>query len=130
MSTTTVQLTLMLVRRTSGCNSLLLQVKVLSQEVCHAAERALENMNYQPLNGRPMRIMWSHRQVAHTQALISIHLSALARLLIAEFLGPFKAAALNVARTLLLSLLSSKMQYLYCSMYMDAEPSEPHMLVK
>ena len=26
-----------------------------------AAERALENMNYQPLNGRPMRIMWSHR---------------------------------------------------------------------
>lgn len=26
-----------------------------------AAERALENMNYQALNGRPMRIMWSHR---------------------------------------------------------------------
>ncbi|KAL3156561.1 hypothetical protein ABBQ38_000851 [Trebouxia sp. C0009 RCD-2024] len=26
-----------------------------------AAERALDNMNYQPLNGRPMRIMWSHR---------------------------------------------------------------------
>ena len=25
------------------------------------AERALETLNYQPLNGKPMRIMWSHR---------------------------------------------------------------------
>jgi polyadenylate-binding protein len=26
-----------------------------------AAERALDGLNYTPLNGRPMRIMWSHR---------------------------------------------------------------------
>eukprot|EP00271_Cylindrocystis_brebissonii_P017186 TRINITY_DN435_c0_g3_i1.p1 TRINITY_DN435_c0_g3~~TRINITY_DN435_c0_g3_i1.p1 ORF type:complete len:843 (-),score=229.42 TRINITY_DN435_c0_g3_i1:989-3517(-) len=26
-----------------------------------AAERALDALNYQPVNGRPMRIMWSHR---------------------------------------------------------------------
>ena len=29
--------------------------------LCPAAERALETLNYQPLNGKPMRIMWSHR---------------------------------------------------------------------
>ena len=29
-----------------------------------AAERALEALNYSPLNGRPMRIMWSHRDPA------------------------------------------------------------------
>ena len=29
-----------------------------------AAERALEILNYQPLNGKPMRIMWSHRDPA------------------------------------------------------------------
>jgi hypothetical protein len=29
-----------------------------------AAERALETLNYTPLNGRPMRIMWSHRDPA------------------------------------------------------------------
>lgn len=28
------------------------------------AERALETLNYQPLNGKPMRIMWSHRDPA------------------------------------------------------------------
>lgn len=31
-----------------------------------AAERALDNMNYQALNGRPMRIMWSHRYISNT----------------------------------------------------------------
>jgi hypothetical protein len=25
------------------------------------AERALETLNYTPLNGKPIRIMWSHR---------------------------------------------------------------------
>ena len=29
-----------------------------------AAERAIEALNYSPLNGRPMRIMWSHRDPA------------------------------------------------------------------
>ena len=29
-----------------------------------AAERALDALNYAPLNGRPMRIMWSHRDPA------------------------------------------------------------------
>ena len=32
-----------------------------SPAILFVAERALENMNYQALNGRPMRIMWSHR---------------------------------------------------------------------
>jgi len=27
----------------------------------HAAERALETLNYTPINGKPIRIMWSHR---------------------------------------------------------------------
>jgi len=26
-----------------------------------AAQEALENLNYKPLNGRPIRIMWSQR---------------------------------------------------------------------
>lgn len=29
-----------------------------------AAERALDQLNYTPLAGRPMRIMWSHRDPA------------------------------------------------------------------
>lgn len=29
-----------------------------------AAERALEALNYTPVNGRPIRIMWSHRDPA------------------------------------------------------------------
>ena len=29
-----------------------------------AAERALEQLNYTPLNGKPLRIMWSHRDPA------------------------------------------------------------------
>ncbi len=29
-----------------------------------AAERALEALNYNPLNGKPIRIMWSHRDPA------------------------------------------------------------------
>jgi polyadenylate-binding protein len=29
-----------------------------------AAERALETLNYAPLNGKPMRLMWSHRDPA------------------------------------------------------------------
>lgn len=28
------------------------------------AERALETLNYAPLNGKPMRLMWSHRDPA------------------------------------------------------------------
>lgn len=28
---------------------------------CCAAERALESLNYTPVNGTPIRIMWSHR---------------------------------------------------------------------
>ena len=35
-----------------------------SVPVISAAERALETLNYQPLNGKPMRIMWSHRDPA------------------------------------------------------------------
>lgn len=30
----------------------------------NAAERAMDQLNYSPLNGRPMRIMWSHRDPA------------------------------------------------------------------
>lgn len=33
-----------------------------------AAERALEALNYSPLNGRPMRIMWSHRDPAQRKS--------------------------------------------------------------
>jgi polyadenylate-binding protein len=33
-----------------------------------AAERALESLNYQPLAGRPMRIMWSHRDPAYRKS--------------------------------------------------------------
>lgn len=29
-----------------------------------AAERALDTLNYAPLHGKPMRIMWSHRDPA------------------------------------------------------------------
>jgi hypothetical protein len=29
-----------------------------------AAERALEALNYTPVNGKPIRIMWSHRDPA------------------------------------------------------------------
>lgn len=29
-----------------------------------AAERAIEGLNFQPLGGKPMRIMWSHRDPA------------------------------------------------------------------
>ena len=34
-----------------------------SSPLC-AAERALEQLNYTPLNGKPLRIMWSHRDPA------------------------------------------------------------------
>jgi len=33
-----------------------------------AAERAMEQLNYSPLNGRPMRIMWSHRDPAQRKS--------------------------------------------------------------
>lgn len=33
-----------------------------------AAERALDALNYSPLNGRPMRIMWSHRDPAQRKS--------------------------------------------------------------
>ena len=33
-----------------------------------AAERALEALNYAPLVGRPMRIMWSHRDPAYRKS--------------------------------------------------------------
>lgn len=42
------------VRNTASCIS-------SCSALCAAAERALETLNYQPLNGKPMRIMWSHR---------------------------------------------------------------------
>ena len=29
--------------------------------LCYIAERALDTMNYDPVKGRPCRIMWSHR---------------------------------------------------------------------
>ncbi len=31
---------------------------------CIAAERALDTLNYTPLGGKPLRIMWSHRDPA------------------------------------------------------------------
>eukprot|EP00890_Picochlorum_soloecismus_P006389 jgi/Picsp_1/6751/NSC_04092-R1_poly binding cytoplasmic 4 len=34
----------------------------------NAAERALDALNYSPLNGRPMRIMWSHRDPAQRKS--------------------------------------------------------------
>ncbi len=33
-----------------------------------AAERALDSLNYAPVNGRPMRIMWSHRDPAYRKS--------------------------------------------------------------
>lgn len=29
--------------------------------MCNAAERAMESLNFRPMNGKPIRIMWSHR---------------------------------------------------------------------
>ena len=37
---------------------------VTSLHLLPAAERALETLNYAPLNGKPMRLMWSHRDPA------------------------------------------------------------------
>lgn len=37
---------------------------VLLTQPARAAERALEQLNYTPLNGKPLRIMWSHRDPA------------------------------------------------------------------
>ena len=34
----------------------------------NAAERALEQLNYTPLAGRPMRIMWSHRDPSYRKS--------------------------------------------------------------
>mmetsp|Transcript_27174 Transcript_27174/g.32971 ORF Transcript_27174/g.32971 Transcript_27174/m.32971 type:complete len:677 (-) Transcript_27174:332-2362(-) len=34
----------------------------------HAAERALETLNYQQINGKPIRIMWSHRDPAQRKS--------------------------------------------------------------
>ena len=39
------------------------QKKYLTKSLC-AAERALEALNYAPLAGKPMRLMWSHRDPA------------------------------------------------------------------
>lgn len=33
-----------------------------------AAERALENLNYTVLNGKPLRIMWSHRDPSYRKS--------------------------------------------------------------
>lgn len=33
-----------------------------------AAERALDTLNYAPLNGKPMRLMWSHRDPANRRS--------------------------------------------------------------
>ena len=32
--------------------------------IWHAAERALEALNYTPLKGKPLRLMWTHRDPA------------------------------------------------------------------
>ena len=46
----------------ASCSFALFSIAIAkSTAILFVAERALENMNYQALNGRPMRIMWSHR---------------------------------------------------------------------
>ena len=34
----------------------------------HAADRALETLNYTQINGKPIRIMWSHRDPAQRKS--------------------------------------------------------------
>jgi hypothetical protein len=37
------------------------QVCICCAVLCCAAERALAALNFSPVNGKPLRLMWSHR---------------------------------------------------------------------
>lgn len=38
------------------------------QTSCNAAERAIETLNFSALNGKPIRIMWSHRDPSYRKS--------------------------------------------------------------